>query len=439
MQKKLHLIFLTILILIFGCSGNDKPGKTAKNEQAKPEVTEVTFWHAMGGPLGKVLDKLIAEFNQATADIHINAVGMGRYYALNQKMMAAIAAGQPPTMAQAFEAWTIQFQESEALVPMSHFIEGSNGLDQASFDDLLPVFVEGNTWQGQMWSFPFNKSVRALYYNKDMFREVGLNPEKPPSNWEEYYSFAEKLSRDIDGDGDTDVFGTASQISAWMFENLLLQNEGRLLNEEKTDVMYNSQEGIEALEFLVKLLGRDSKVGHITNGFEYQNEFLADNVGMIEGSTVTSAYIAGKHEFELGIAPIPSHKKKACIVSGTNIIIFSKAEKSQQNAAWRFIKWFTSPEITARWAAGTGYVPVRQSAFETETIRQYFEKNPGLKEVFDQLNYAYYEPVSSAWYAGRKYLEENAIQAALKGIENPKKALDKAAQDTKEELTRLEN
>lgn len=434
-MHKLFFIFLLTLLLV-GCSG-DRQQTTDQQATEQANVTEVTFWHAMGGPLGKVLDSLIDEFNQTHDSIRINAVGMGNYTALNQKMMAALAAGQPPTMAQAYEAWTSQFQQSDALVPMSTFIDGPNGMDQASFEDILTVFVEGNTWDGDMWSFPFNKSVRALYYNKNMFAEVGLDPEKPPATWEEYYDFSEKLTRDTDGDGQPDVEGTASQISAWMFGNLLLQNGGQFMNDDQTRVAYQSPEGIEALQFLVKLLGKDSKVGHITNGFEYQNEFLAEKVGMMEGSTVTSAYIEGKHEFEVGMAPIPAGKEKACIVSGTNIIVFNKAAKAQQDAAWVFIKWFTSPEITAKWAAGTGYVPVRKSALETETMKQKFAEKPDMEAVYAQLDYAYYEPVSAAWYAGRKYLEENAIQAALKGLEDPEEALKKAAADTQDELERM--
>ncbi|OQY26667.1 MAG: hypothetical protein B6244_12945 [Candidatus Cloacimonetes bacterium 4572_55] len=376
--------FFSILILIFlltSCSGDDGKSNDSKRDEPQENessLTRVNFWHAMGGPLGKVLDKLVEEFNRDNPDIHITAVGMGRYQALNQKLMAALAAGQPPTLAQAYEAWTVEFHKSGALTSMTDFIEGPNGYDEESLKDILPVFIEGNTWGDRMWSFPFNKSVRALYYNKDLFLQSGLDPEKPPGTWDEYYDFSEKIAKDTDGDGRIDIHGTASQISAWMFENLLLQNLGSLMNEARTEVTYQSPEGVEALEFQTKLLGKESKVGHITSGFEYQNEFLAGKVGIIEGSTVTTAFIEGRYDFGLGIAPIPSHKQKACIVSGTNIVIFSKSSQKQQEAAWRFIKWFTSTETTARWAAETGYVPVRQSAFETETMKKRFEKIPGM-------------------------------------------------------------
>ncbi len=425
----LHIVLF--LLILTGCSG----GGQSQSESNQNNPVIVTFWHAMSGPLGQVLEKLITEFNQANPDIKIEPVSMGSYPPLNQKLMAAVAAGQPPVMAQAYESWTMQFATGGQLTPMSQFIEGPNGFDKAMFDDLLPVFVEGNTFNGKMWSFPFNKSVRALYYNKTMFRELGL--EKPPQTWEEYLSFSEKLTRDTDGDGKSDIYGTASQINAWFFENLLIQNDGHLLNPEGTGVSFHLQPGIEAMDFMAKLIGHNSKVGYLTAGYEYQNDFLASKLGMMEGSTVTTTFIAGKYDFELGIAPIPAHKKKACVISGTNIVIFSKVTQQQQDAAWRFIKWFTSTPITARWAAEAGYVPVRRSAFETETLKTLFEKTPDLRAVFEQLDYAHYEPTSPAWFSGRKYLEENAIQAVLKGLEDSKTALEKAAADTEAELKRF--
>ena len=433
MIRKIIILLLPFL-LILNCTGSkDQPS------QAEKAFTEVTFWHAMGGPLGKVLDDLIKRFNETHPEIKIVPVGMGNYPALNTKLFGAINAGQPPTMAQAYEAWTSQFIDSKALTSMSHFIKGPNGLSDQEFNDILDVFIKGNTINGEMWSFPFNKSVRALYYNKDMFAEVGLNPDTPPATWEDYYNYALKLSKDTNGDGTLDIVGTAGNVSAWMFGNLLLQNEGSFMTADESEVAYQDQKGVEALEFLAKLLGRDSKVGHMTPGYDFQNEFLAGTVGIIEGSTVTTAYIEGKYDFKLGIAPIPAHKKKACIISGTNIVVFSKAPQEKQDAAWVFIKWFTSPEITAEWAARTGYMPVKKSAFETETMKKLFTEKPDLKAVYQQVDYAYYEPVSSAWFAGRKYLEENAIQSALKGLDDPKTALEKAANDTKEELQRLGN
>jgi ABC-type glycerol-3-phosphate transport system substrate-binding protein len=286
-----------------------------------------------------------------------------------------------------------------------------------------------------VWSFPFNKSVRTLFYNKDLFERSGLDRDHAPRNWEEYLGFARQITKDLDGDGHPDIWGNAGQVNVWMFSNLLLQNGGSFLDSTGMRVAFNSPEGVEALAFMKELLA--DGVGFVASGYEYQNDFLADKVGMIEGSTVSLAFIKGKFDFELGIAPLPVGKKPGVTIAGTNVVMFTKASPREQAAAWTFIKWFTDTEQTARWAAGTGYVPIRRSAFDTEILKEEFDRNPGLKDAFSQLDYASFEPKIAGWYAGRRYLGERAIEAVLRGDADIQDALDKAAAKANAEIARL--
>jgi multiple sugar transport system substrate-binding protein len=421
--------FLTIAVTLFavgalvvGCGGGG-------GGESDSGVVTVQFWHAMGGPLGDALDELVAEFNDTHADIDIESVSMGRYQALSQKIMAAVAAGQPPVLAQAYEAWTGELIENGSAEPLNGYIDGRDGLSSAELADFVPGMLDNNTWDGTVYSFPFNKSVRAIYWNKDLFATDGL--DHAPTSWFEYEGFARRLTKDTDGDGEIDQWGTAGQISAWMFENLLLQNGGHILTEDGTQAAFNSPEGVEALEFMVQLL---TKWGKVTSGYEYQNDFQAGKVGMIEGSTVSLSYMEGKYTFDMAVAPLPEQKGKGCYVAGTNVVIFADATQAQKDAAWKFIKWFTSPDITARWAARTGYAPVRMSAMESGAMVARFAEIEGLEEVLRQLEFASYEPRSAAWYAGRKHLEEIGVESALREQMSPPEALAEAARLVNAEL-----
>jgi multiple sugar transport system substrate-binding protein len=420
-----RVVLVSCLLLLATCSrGTHDSG-----------VVKVTFWHGMGGPLGRVLTSLIDEFNATHPDIEIVSVSMGQYTALSQKIMAAVAAGKPPVMAQAYENWTVELIISGSIVPIEDFIKGPSGLSEESLADILPVFIKNNQWDDVIWSFPFNKSVRALFYNKDLFERSGLDRDTPPRTWEEYLGFARQITRDEDGDGVPEIWGTAGQVNVWMFGNLLLQNGGRFLDPETQEVVFNSREGVEALAFMKELLA--DGVGFIAAGYEYQNDFLAGKVGMIEGSTVSLAFIQGKYDFELGVAPLPAGKTRGVTIAGTNVVIFREATRREQEAAWEFIKWFTDTEQTARWAAGTFYAPVRRSAFESDTLSARFEAYPGLRDAFDQLDYASFEPKIAGWYAGRRYLAERAIEAVLRGNADIGEALDKAAAKGNAEIRRL--
>lgn len=423
--RLVRLLLVCCLLAITTCGGGEDDGG----------VVKVTFWHAMGGPLGRVLTSLIDEFNETHPDIEIVSVSMGRYTALSQKIMAAVAAGKPPVIAQAYENWTIELVLGGSIIPIQNFFDGPEGLSRESLDDILPVFIENNTWDDVVWSFPFNKSVRTLFYNKDLFARSGLDPEHPPKTWEEYLGFSRQIAKDTDGDGHPDIWGTAGQVNVWMFSNLLLQNGGRFLDSSGQRVAFNGPEGVEALAFMEELLAGD--VGFIASGYEYQNDFLADKVGMMEGSTVSLAFIKGKFDFRLGIAALPVGKKPGVTIAGTNVVMFTKARPREQAAAWTFIKWFTDTDQTARWAAGTGYVPIRRSAFETEVLREQFEQYPGLRDAFSQLEYASFEPKIAGWYAGRRYLGERAIEAVLRGDADIQEALDKAADKANAEIARL--
>ncbi len=422
MGRKLLLVAVVGVAAVFAVAGCSK-------QEDGDGVVEVQFWHAMGGPLGDTLDGLVAEFNETHPDINIESVSMGRYQALSQKIMAAVAAGEPPVLAQAYEAWTGELIENGSAEPLDPYIEGPNGLSPAELADFVPGLLENNTWDGTIYSFPFNKSVRAIYWNKNLFEAAGL--DRAPTDWDEYGSMARTLTRDLDGDGETDQWGTAGQISAWMFENLLIQNGGEILTPDGARAAFDSAEGIEALEFMVRLL---TDYGKVTSGYEYQNDFQAGKVGMIEGSTVSLSYMEGKYTFDMAVAPLPHGKERGCFVAGTNVVIFSEAPKAKKDAAWTFIKWFTSPEVTARWAIGTGYAPVRMSALESESMRARFEEIEGLREVLAQLEFASYEPRSAAWYAGRKHLEEGGVESALRKQKDPSTALAEAAVAVNAEL-----
>jgi multiple sugar transport system substrate-binding protein len=410
---------LAVAALVVGCGG----------DASTSGVVAVQFWHAMGGPLGDALDELVAEFNETHPGINIESVSMGRYQALSQKIMAAVAAGQPPVLAQAYEAWTGELIENGSAEPLNGYIDGKDGLTAAELDDFVPGMLDNNSWDGVVYSFPFNKSVRAIYWNKDLF--AAANIDHAPTNWSEYEGFARQLTRDTNGDGEIDQWGTAGQISAWMFENLLLQNGGRILTDDGSAVAFDSPEGVEALDFMVRLLTRWGKV---TSGYEYQNDFQAGKVAMIEGSTVSLSYMEGKYTFNMAVAPLPEQKGKGCYVAGTNVVIFSEASQVQKDAAWKFIKWFTTPEISARWAASTGYAPVRMSAMESGAMVARFAEIEGLEDVLRQLEFASYEPRSAAWYAGRKHLEEVGVESALRTRKTSPEALAEAARLVNAEL-----
>ncbi|MEN8209421.1 MAG: ABC transporter substrate-binding protein, partial [Candidatus Fermentibacteria bacterium] len=351
-------------------------------------------------------------------------------------------AGDTPVVAQAYETWTSQLIRGNTLVPLDSLMElDSEEITERWNNDFFPVFQRNNTYGSRIYSFPFNKSVQALYYNVEIMDSLDL---QPPRTWEEYRTVLMALTIDGNNDGDLlddcDRWGTAFTPSVGMFENLLLQRGGTLLNSDSTRTAFASPEGIDALQLMIDLIYTDGSA-RISSGYTHQNDFADGTVGIVQGSTVSLAFMEknmqrmeenGESVFTLGIAPLPRDREQAVVIAGTNVILF-KSDSVEIEAAWEFIKWFTEPMQQARWSAATGYIPATSSSLDYPEIQERFQKYPGLMDVMLQVEYAQFEPQRTFWYDGRLFLSE-AVEIALYGSMSAEDALNRAARLADAEL-----
>lgn len=417
MKRSLNILLILLLIVLVSCT---------KANQKKPDKIEIKFWHALGGPLGDALTQMVDEFNQTHDGIYVKVISMGNYQALSQKLMAAIQADNQPEIAQVYESWTANFIEGDVLVPIDELIAQDKDFKN-QMSDFYPVFLKGNTIDGKLWSFPFNKSLRMMFYNKDAFYRANLNYEVAPKTWEEFRRYAKLLTKDTNHDGEIDVYGSTFSISAWQFENLLLQAGGQIMDDQFITPKFNTKEGVEAIQFMSDMLNKDKTV-YLSTGYEGQNDFLAGKVAMLESSSVSYAYMQQSGiPFNLGVAAIPVYKNNKSVTSGTNVAIFKCKDKAKEKAAWEFIKWFTDTKQTAKFSELTYYMPVRKSAMQEPNIQKMLKENKGLADVYAQLESAEFEPQIPEWFELRKYIEEQVIEKVFRNTLEPKKALDDAA------------
>lgn len=422
-MKKIFVIMAIIMsMLLLSCG---------KSETTSTKTT-LLFWHSMGGPLGSALNNLIQDFNDSQKEIKVEAVSVGNYTALTQKLTASIQAGNQPDLAQLYENSTVDYIKSGVLVPVEDFIAQDPQLMEDIQSDFFPVFISSNTYEGKIWTFPFNKSVRVLYYNKDMFLKFGFDPDTTPETWSDFIEYSKVICAERDEKGNPYIYLTNINSSATQLVNLILQAGGKIY--EDGEVLFNSKEGIEALNYL-RTLVVDSNVAYISEGYEGQNDFLASEVAMYEGSSVSMAFMASENKlkFNIGIAPIPSFRTNKNVISGTNIAIF-KSNPKKEKAAWEFIKWLTDKKQTAQWSYDTYYMPLRMSALEVSPLKERLANDKNLFAVYEQLNFADTEPSISEWRKTRTDIEKFVLEPiynenkALKDKEL-KILLDKVAKD----------
>ena len=414
-RRSSRRLLLLACFLFLGCA-------SGATEEKEGQVV-VRFWHAMGGPLGEVLDSLIDEFNAAHPEWQIKPESMGSYEALKQMLLASIIARNQPDMSQAYEAWISTLIGGNALVDLK-------SLDPAfdkELEDFYPVFIEDSLYDGKLFSLPFNKSVPVIYYNKEMFQRAGLDPEKPPATWAEFTRYSRLLTRDLDGDGIPEQWGHKFTDHATYFECLLAQNGGALFDAGSRKLLFDSPEGREAVEFLVDMVRNDRSADFYLGGYEHQVDFAAEKVAMIVASCVSRTFMQKQIKFAWGMAPLLRQKQRASLVYGTNIVVFARSSPEKQRAAWEFIKWFTSPSVSARWCLSTNYVPVRKSALDLPVMKEEIAKSPDTAVPIRELEFGFFEPRIDEWLRLREYLGD-AVKAALLGKLAPEAALKRAVE-----------
>ncbi|MFO7674746.1 MAG: ABC transporter substrate-binding protein [bacterium] len=382
----------------------------------------VRFWHAMGGESQKALKTLVERFEREHPAIRIELVGMGNYDALAQKLMGAVAAKEPPTIAQMYENWTTQLLAGGQLVYLDSFVSAPEGLSEQDLLDIFPALLENNSWNGRLLTLPFNKSVPVYYYNVPMYESAGY--EEFPASWPEFREAAKRLTK-RDAAGNPRVWGAAGGTDIWIFGSMLFQKGGRFLGREDGPAEFNRPSGVEALKFQVEMVLED-RVQNTDVGRTPMDDFLVGGIACLTGSSTWRAPVVERETFLVGMAPVPTWDRPAAIIYGTNIGMFRSARPAEQAAAWQFIRWFISPEQQVEWSLATWYLPVRRSCLDDARIVERLERTPGLRDALAQVDHAVFEPRGLKWLAGRKALVEELEQAML-GAKSPQQALDDAA------------
>jgi multiple sugar transport system substrate-binding protein len=379
----------------------------------------IQFWHGMGGPLGEVLNGLIDEYNSSQDKYYVKGVSMGSYDTLQKKILASVVAQQSPDISQNFESLTLKLSRAGKLVCLDNLI--AREPDAANFkSDIIPVLLANNTFDEKLWSFPFNKSVPVLYYNKEMFREVGLDPESPPKTVKELIEYCRKLTRDIDGDGKSDIHGFAFTLrNEWNWGCRLISYGGVMYDNHTNKVYLSSTASILATKSYTDLIRQG--LAKFASGYDHQNDWLAGKVAMFEASIVSRVYLKDKIKFDYGVGLVPDGDIPATILSGTNINIFNNKDQAKIDGAWDFIKWFTSTEIGARWSLNSTYLPVRTSSLNHEILQSAFRDDPNFAVPFQQLSYATFDPRIPEWFECRVKISDQLEQMYIKAADSYEK------------------
>lgn len=371
--------------LVAACSSQ---GTTASSAGSSNSPVTIDFWNTYSGPLETELTSIVHEFEAAHPNITVKLV-YEPYATELQSLQTAVAAKQPPALAQLEMSDVGTLVSDGALAPVSGLLSSSSA--QALQKSIIPSIAAANTFQGQLYTVPMGYNSNVLYYNKDLLAKDGISPQDMPKTWTQLEADAEKVSKDSNGS----VYGYEFPAQAsWILEARFWQSGVTLFNAAGTKATFDTAQGVSMFDNYKQLLNTKAAEMVYTDADldQLTDLFAAGKVAMFEQSSTAVQNIEAETKFPIGVATFPTMGKQAYSMGGYDLGIFNDVPQAQKQAAAEFAQWWSSPATAAKWTSISNYLPGITAADNTSTVKQWEKANPSGAVAAQQLPYAQPEP-----------------------------------------------
>ncbi|MGD9009335.1 MAG: ABC transporter substrate-binding protein [Desulfobacteraceae bacterium] len=382
--------------------------------------TSLTFWHGIESPESiRILNEKMSLFKKKTG-IEVKSVHYGAADQVNGKIMTAVAGNKAPDIMWWGPMNTGQMAKTGKLVKIDDFLKNDTAFDKS---DIYPGLWEGGSYQGAVWTFPFAANNVALYYNIDHFKAAGLDP-KGLNTWQDLKAYAKKLTTKNRYGLELSI-GTGEWLTFSTLLPFLWQAGGDFITSDGNKAVFNSQAGVEALEYLSGLVNKEkcAKWSEVGAGYKIDN-FVAGRVSMIICGPWNLNALQSQDRVKYGAVFLPKGKVRATDLGGENLYLF-KSNASREKAAWELCKFIASADFQVDWAMQTGYLPISKSAAGDLKYKIFLKENPFVKTFSDQMQYAKARPGIPAYQKVSDTFSKAADLVFYKK-KSAKKALDDA-------------
>jgi sn-glycerol 3-phosphate transport system substrate-binding protein len=388
--------------------------------------TRLNFFYpvAVGGPIAKLIDTLCADFERENPSIKVQPIYTGSYQDTIAKTLTALKSNDFPHFAILLSTDMFTLIDEDVIVPF-------DDSDQAWIKSFYPAFMENSQAEGKTWGIPFQRSTIVQYWNKELFKEAGLDPNTPPKTWADQIEIATKLTK-RDASGNTSQWGIqipSSGFPYWLFQALTTQNDVRLMNADGNRTFFDDPKVVEALQYWMDL-SMKHKV-HPTGIVEWgttPRDFFERKVAIMWTTTGNLTNVKANAKFDFGVGMMPAGRRGGSPTGGGNFYVFKKANAAERAAATAFAKFATQPERAAQWGMDTGYVAVTPAAFETQRMKDYVAGFPAAAVARDQLPLAWAELSTHDNQRVTKALNDG-LQAGLTGAKPAQVAMAEAQRE----------
>lgn len=399
--------------------------------------TKISFWHSMSGELGKQTEQLINDFNASQSDYKVVPSFRGEYEEGMVSLISAFRGKKQPVLAQIYEIGTGTMMAAKgAVYPIYQLMADTK--QQLDFADYLPA-ISGyySDVQGRMLSIPFNASTPILYYNKDIFKKAGLDPEQPPKTWQD----VEKFSKKILETKAANCGFTMAYAAQWIgIENFSALHNVPFGTKENgfggldSELTFNGPEQVRMWTDLKKWSDQGIfRYGGPSGALDATPMFMSQNCAIFMQSSGSRAGIVSEAQFKVGFGMLPYYDDinaapQNSIIGGASIWALRGHTPKEYAGAAAFLKFLSKADIQARWHQTTGYLPTTKTAYELSKKQHYYEKNAGADIAIKQITLNPPTVNSKGIRFGNlpqiRSILDQELEAVLSGSKTPKNGLD---------------
>jgi ABC-type glycerol-3-phosphate transport system substrate-binding protein len=407
---------LTTVALLAGlAAGCDAPA----DDGPKP----IALLHSQGGDRLALMQEIVDRYNKTAPAIPVQLQYARNYTGVFQRTRANVDSGSFPDLVVAYKSMVSEYIAMDAVVPLGSYISDAEiGLSNESLADIhdsILVRCRFPAHGDRYYTFPFTTSVLMMYYNLDLLKKAGF--DAPPKTWAEFREQCIAVSK-LGGEDEAEkVRGYAISVDASTFDAMVYSFGGELLSEDSERVLFDQPAGVAVLKLLQDLVKAGAAHQIDRNSYGDRNEFINQTCAFFIRSSTSRPYIEqdakGRFRWDMGVIPHAAGVEPVTVQFGGNIAV-TKTTTERQRAAWQFVKYFVSKDVTTKWALSTGYLPVRKSAAESAEMQAFFAEDPRNRRAFDALPVARPEPGVDGWQAVRTLIEQ-AVNEAIGGQRTP--------------------
>lgn len=357
---------------------------------ARAQPIELQWWHAMTAVNGDRVSKIAADFNASQRDYKIVPVFKGSYAETMTAAIAAYRSLNAPHIVQIFEVGTATMMAAKgAIKPVYQLMaDAGENFDPTAYLPAITGYY--STADGKMLSLPFNSSTPIVYWNKDEFKQAGLDPDKPPKTWPETFAVAKSLRAAGIPCGFTSAWVSWIQIenfSAW--HNIPIGSKANGLGGPDAVLEFNNPTVVRHIKNLAEAQ-KDKSFDYGGRTTEPEAKFLAGNCGMMQNSASFVGALKAGAKFSFGAAELPYYPDvpgapQNSIIGGASLWVMGGKTAEEYKGVAKFFTYLSSTDVQRAWHEATGYLPITKAAYEATKAEGFYDKNPGTEIPIQQL------------------------------------------------------